>query len=436
MRNILQIGELRVFNELLNLTSIRMKNQLYILLAFLFLSFTMGCGGGGEQAADEPTGTTIGITDSTITVGSWGPLSGPAALWGTITKGMAAYFDLINEEGGINGRKINFIYKDDAYDPSKTVPIVRELVQKEEVFAMVGGIGTAPCMSVVDYLVEENIPWVSPITGATHWSIPLKQNVFGALPYYFDEGEIQAKYAIDSLQATKIGIIYQNDDVGKSGMIGAQNYFDQKGVEFVAAVPVEVTDTDLSSHVAKLKDSGADVVLLWTLPRQAAITLGTAAAANFKPQWIASFILADMPLMYDITKGAWEGVIFGFFGSNIYTMENPRLDDYKAALEKYQEGVRWGIFSYSGFAYAEPFVEALKRAGRDVTRESLIEALESMNNWTGGTVGEISFSAEDHQALRSMFLAKCKSATEMEVLTDYMTGESDINALIAKLHGE
>lgn len=414
-----------------------MKNQLNILFAILILGLGMGCStGSGDQAADEPTGTTIGITDSTITIGSWGPLSGPAALWGNITKGMAAYFDLINEEGGIHGRKINFIYKDDAYDPSKTVPIVRELVQKEEVFAVVGGIGTAPCMSVLDYIVEENIPWVSPITGATHWSIPLKKNVFGALPYYFDEGEIQAKYAIDSLGYSKIGIIYQNDDVGKSGLIGAQNYFDQKGIEFVAAVPVEVTDTDLSSHVAKLKESGAEAVLLWTLPRQAAITLGTAAAANFKPQWIASFILADMPLMFDITKGAWEGVIFGIFGPNIYTMDHPRLEAYKAALEKYQEGVRWGIFSYSGFAYAEPFVEGLKRAGRDVTRESLLEAMETMNDWDSGTVPGISFSPENHQALRSMLLAKCVGPTDMEVLTGAINGESDINALIAKLHGE
>lgn len=414
-----------------------MKNQLHLLTLIFSVVFFLGCGGGGDQTAggDEVQGNMTGVTDTEIVIGSWGPLSGPAALWGNITKGMAAYFDLVNEEGGIHGRKIKFVYKDDAYDPSKTVPIVRELVQKDEIFAVVGGIGTAPCMSVMDYIVEENIPWVSPISGGTHWTIPFKKNVFGALPYYFDEGEIQARYAIDSLGATKIGIIYQNDDVGKSGMIGAQTYMDTKAMEFVAAVPVEVTDTDLSSHVATLKESGAEVVLLWTLPRQAAITLGTSAAANFETQWIASFILADMPLMHDITKGLWEGVIFGVFGPNIYTMDNPRLNDYKAALEKYQEGVRWGIFSYSGFAYAEPFVEALKRAGKDLTREKLIEALESIDGFDS-TVPDIKFSATDHQALRSMFLAKCVGATEMEILTDPIEPQSDINAMVAKLHGE
>ena len=178
---------------------------------------------------------------------------------------MDAYFKMINEEGGINGRTINFVMKDDAYDPSRTVPAVRELVQRNEVFAFVGGIGTAPCMSVLDYIVEENIPWISPITGATHWSIPLKPNVFSVLPYYIDEGVIQAKYAIDSLGASKIGIIYQNDDVGKSALVGAKSVLNEKNMDFVSEVPVEVTDSDLTSHIARLKESGAEVVLLWTI---------------------------------------------------------------------------------------------------------------------------------------------------------------------------
>lgn len=411
-----------------------MKNLLNAILALLLLSFTISCGGGQEDSSTDTTGDQTGITDTEIVIGSFGPLSGPAALWGNISKGMDAYFKLINEEGGINGRNIRFILKDDAYDPSKTVPLVREMVQRDEVFAFVGGIGTAPCKSVMDYIVENKIPWVSPITGATHWSIPPKDNIFSVLPYYLDEGEIQAKYVLDSLKSTEIAIIYQNDDVGKSGLIGARNWMRRKGVEFLAEVPVEATETDLSSHAAKLKDSGADVVLLWTLPRQAAIILGGTAVINYKPQWVASFILSDMQLMHDITKGAWEGVIFGVFGENIYEIENERVNQYKAAWEKYYPGLRWSIFSYSGFVYAEPFVEALKRAGTDVNRESLIDAMESLENFQGaGPV--ISYGPGNRQALRSMFLARCKSLTEIEILTDYIEGESDINALIKELEG-
>lgn len=409
-----------------------MKNLLKTLFAFLVMTSLLACGGEAEKTTEASTGDRTGVSDTEIVVGSWGPLSGPAALWGNISKGMDAYFKLINEEGGINGRKIKFILKDDAYDPSRTVPLVRELVQKDEVFAMVGGIGTAPCMSVKNFLTKEKIPWISPLSGSTHFSIPPTDNIFSVLPYYFDEGEIQVKFALDSLGSTKIGIIYQNDDFGKSGMVGAKNWLQSKGMDFVASIPVETTDTDLSSHAAKLKDSGAEVVLLWALPRQAAITLGTTAVMDYKPQWIASFVLADMPLMHDITKGAWEGVIFGVFGENIYELTSPRVQQYKDALTKYQEGVRWGIFSYSGFVYAETFVEALKRAGKDLTRESLIAAMESLNNFQGsGPV--IEYGPNDRQALRSMFLAKCKGANEMEQLTDYISGESDVNALIEKL---
>ena len=414
-----------------------MRKSLRNLLTLLILTSLLACGGesGSTEPGEQVEGNRTGITDDKIVVGSWGPLSGPAALWGNISKGMDAYFKLVNEEGGINGRQIEFILKDDAYDPSRTVPIVRELVQRSEVFAMVGGIGTAPCKSVLDYIVEEEIPWVSPITGATHWSIPLKKNVFSVLPYYFDEGEIQARYILDSLKTEKIAIIYQNDDVGRSGLIGAQNMLKQRGLDFLEEVPVEPTDTDLSSHAAKLKSSGAEVVLLWTLPRQAAIILGSTAVVNYKPQWVASFILSDMPLMHDITKGGWEGVIFGVFGENIYELQDEQVKKYKAAFEKHHPGIRWGIFAYSGFVYAEPFVEALKRAGRDVTRESLIAAMESLQNWQGAGPA-ISYGPEDRQALRSMYLARCNGATKMEVLTDYIEGESDINALIAELEGE
>ena len=406
------------------------------LLSILLLSIIFwSCGGGSQPASTaESAGTTTGITDTEILVGSFGPLTGPAALWGNIMKGMDAYFKMVNEEGGINGRMIKFEMKDDAYDPSRTVPAVRELVQKDEVFAFVGGIGTAPCMSVMDYLVEENIPWVSPISGGTHWSIPLKPNVFSVLPYYIDEGVIQAKYATETLGSKKIGIIYQNDDVGLSAIVGAKSVLEAKGMEFVAEVPVEPTDTDLSSHVAKLKDSGADVVLLWTLPRQGVITVTNAKVINYNPQFIASFILSDMNLMHTLTKGAWEGVIFGTFAIPPYDYDDPWIKKQKAAFEKHYPDVRWGVFPSAGFVYAVPFVEALKKMGKNVTREGLIAEMDKLKNVDLGGGLNISFSKDNHQAIRSMYLMKCTGSETYEKLSDYITADSDIVALAAKLH--
>lgn len=399
-------------------------------LAGLILCIVCSCGGpgtSGSQASSVP-----GVSDTEIIIGSFGPLTGPAALWGNIIKGMDAYFKMVNDEGGIHGRQIRFIMKDDAYDPSRTVPAVREMVQKDEVFAFVGGIGTAPCMSVMNYIVEEKIPWISPITGATHWSIPLKRNIFSVLPYYIDEGLIQATYAVDSLGATRIGIIYQNDDVGKSALVGARHFLNERNMDFVAQVPVEITDTDLSSHIALLKDSGAEVVLLWTLPRQAVITVTSAKVIGFQPQYIASFILSDMSLMHDLTKGAWEGVIFGSFATPPYNNTDPAIMRYRKAMEKFYPDVRWGVFPYGGFLYAEPFAKALESLGDNITREGLITAMENLQDYNLQGVS-INYSPTNHQALRSMQLLRCAGAEKYDVLSGYLKSDTDIEMLVKEL---
>lgn len=413
-----------------------MKSLIKLFAFSLVIGLTFySCGDGsateGDSTADS-SDTSIGITDTEIKIGSFGPLTGPAALWGNITKGMDAYFKMVNEKGGINGRKINFIIKDDAYDPSRTVPAVREMVQKDEVFAIVGGIGTAPCMSVVNYLVEEDIPFISPISGGTHWSIPFKKNVFSVLPYYIDEGIIQVKYAIDSLNSTKIGIIYQNDDVGKSALVGAKDYMKTKGLDFVAEVPVEVTDTDLNSHVARLKDSGADVVLLWTLPRQGVITVASSAVIGYKPQYIASFILSDISLMHGLTKGAWEGIVYGSFTYSPYDYSKPEIVEAKEALAKYYPDVRWGVFPFAGFTYGQPFVKAIERMGKDVTREKLISELEKMQKEEFMGL-ELSFSPDNHQATRAMQLLRCTGPESFEVVTDFVQATSDIEKLVHEM---
>lgn len=406
------------------------RQQIFLSLLIGFGVFFAACAGGGGSEA--PDGNTTGVTDTEIVIGSFGPLTGPAALWGNIMKGMDAAFKMINEEGGINGRTIKFVMKDDAYDPSRTVPAVRELVQREEVFAFVGGIGTAPSMSVMEYLVEEQIPWVSPLSGSTSLSIPLKSNIYSVLPYYIDEGIIQTTYAIDSLNASKIGIIYQNDDVGKSALVGAKSVLEARNLEFVSEVPVEPTDTDLTSHIARLQNSGAEVVLLWTLPRQGVMTVLGSKNVNFTPQFIASFILSDMTMMHSLTKGAWEGVIFGSFATPPYDMDNPTIKKYAEAFAKYYPEDRWGLFPYGGFLYTIPFVKALENAGKDITREKLIAELDKLGDFD--VMGlTMSYTSEDHQAIRSMQLLKCTGVNTYEELSEYIESDSDIHGLIEKL---
>ncbi len=402
------------------------------LLWFTFFFTGMGIIFSGCKEAG-PEGDTTGVTDDEIVIGSWGPMTGPAALWGNVVKGMDAYLKLINDEGGIHGRKIRFIYKDDAYDPSRTVPSVRELVQRDEVFAISGGIGTANGMAVKDFLSENGVPWITPMTGAAHFTHPPSDNIFSIFPLYYDEGIAMTKYALNELGATKIGIIYQNDEFGKSGLAAAKFILEQDGKDFVAALPAEVTDTDLSSHIARLKSSGAEVVLIWLLPRQAAIAVGTAAVMDFKPKWLASLVVSDITLMHDITKGAWEGVIFNYPSRSLFNDEsNERMMQYKAAFEKYYPEDRWGTFSSSGFMWTEVLVEGLKRAGKDLTRESFLKAISEMDSFTGTSGIPFSFNEEKHLGARAVYLMECVSGTEAKIISEPIEGDVDVLELLSR----
>ena len=397
--------------------------QAYLLAICVTLMFST-CNNTNDS---ERIGDTTGVTDTEIVIGSWGPLSGPAALWGTILKGTDAYFKMINDNGGIHGRKIRFIFKDDAYDPSRTVPAVRELVQKEEIFAVAGGIGTAPCMAVMGFLKENDVPWISPNTGVTHWTWPTQSNIYTSFPLYFDEGQIMANFAIHDLEAKKVGIIYQNDDFGKSGLVGAKQELQKNNMDFVAALPVEISDTDLSSHVALLKESGAEVVLLWVLPRHAAILLGNSAVIDFNPDWVTSIVLSDMALMHDITKGAWEGVYFNYPGAVM--ADDELFLPYKEAFEKYYPEERWGPFAAGGFLWMEVLVEGLKRAGQDLTRESFLEAMASIENFKGLGGVTISFSEDNHLGNRALSIMRCESATEYQIVKKSIESTTEISMI-------
>lgn len=393
-----------------------------LVVALAPLSCATGEGGGVR-----------GVTDDTIVIGTWAPLTGPAALWGSVGRGAQAYFDMINAEGGIHGRRIDFVLKDDAYQPSRTVAAARELVERDGVFAIAGGVGTASGRAVLDYLMENEVVWVSPASGATHWAYPPKEHLFAAYTPYFDEAAVLVDHAVEELGKRRIAVIYQNDDFGGSGRVGAEMALAKHGLELVEAVSVEVPDTDLSSHAVRLRESGADAVLMWLTPRHGTIIVGQAIRLGFQPQWLASSVLADTELMYDLTEGAWEGVIFTAIGVLSHT-DHPLLEQYRAAAARYAPEERASEFFFAGFRYAEPLVEALRRAGRDLTTESLVAALETLDGWEG-TGPPITYRPDRRQGTRAMFLARTTSDGTAVQLTDWIDSEIDIQEAIRRLEG-
>jgi ABC-type branched-subunit amino acid transport system substrate-binding protein len=375
-----------------------------------------------------------GVTDTEIKIGQWGPQTGPAALWGAVGRGTDCYFKMINDEGGINGRKLVYFLRDDAYQPAQTKAEVKKLVEGEGVFAFVGGVGSSPGMAVKKYLADNQIPWVSPSAGSSNWCYPTSKYLFGTYPLYSHEAAAMVDYAVKTLKKTKIAVFYQNDDYGKLGLHGAEYALKKHNLKLVEKVSSEVADTDLSSQGLKLKTSGAEVVLLFVLPKHGAIILGTAAKIGFKPQFMASSTLSDNPIMFKITKGQWKDVIVARFYINPMS-DHPLMVKYRAAWKKYAPNERWGTFFLAGFLFAEPLVEALRRTGKDLTTENFLKAMESIKDFQG-TGAKITFGPDQHQGTNAVSLAKIVSADNKDDidLTDWSTPDIDMKEIL-KMEG-
>ncbi|MBU3915729.1 ABC transporter substrate-binding protein [bacterium] len=393
------------------------RKRLGVLIVFMMavLSFTFNT--FGEE----------GVTDTEIHIGQWGPQTGPAAPWGAVARGSDAFFKMINEEGGIHGRKIVYHYFDDAYNPAKTKAGVKQLQESDHsIFAWVGGVGSAPGMAVKDYLMNLKVPWIAPSAGSLVWVDPPQKYLFPVYPLYIIEAKALVTYAVKTLGKKRVAIVYQNDEYGTNGMKGAKAQLAEYNMELVAAIPQNLADTDLKPHVQQLIKADADTVLLWMGPGGAARTLGTAKQMQYDPQFMNSSTLSDYPLMFSITRGLWKGVITASFGLPPES-EEPLMVKYKTqAFEKFSaKGERWGSFYGAGFGYAEPLVEALKRTGRNLTRERLVHELEQMKNFQG-IMGKISFKPFDpndiysRQGQTEVFLAKCGDDGKVIILSDWI----------------
>jgi ABC-type branched-subunit amino acid transport system substrate-binding protein len=390
--------------------------------------------GGAFGAAAEQ-----GVTDTEIHIGQWGPQTGPAAPWGAVARGTDAYFKMINDQGGIHGRKLVHHFFDDAYNPAKTMAGVKELQEKTGMFAWVSGVGTACGLAVKDYLLERKIPWVGPSAGSYHWVDPPTKYIFNVYPMYSGDAQILARYAAQDLKMKKLAVIFQNDDYGKFGMVGTKKQLMKEGITLVAEIPVNVADTDLKPHAMELKKSEAEGVFMFITPGHVARLQGTAKAMQYEPKWFTTTTCADFPLMMAITKGGYAGTIAASFGlmhpaqvgignaEDVNNPSHPLMKEYKekAFAKHAAKDERWGMTFVAGIGYSEPLVEGLKLAGRDLTREKLVQKLETLNNFQG-VMGHISYSAFNPKdpltrlGQREVFLTEAMPDGKYKVLSDWI----------------
>ncbi|MDP6353173.1 MAG: ABC transporter substrate-binding protein [Alphaproteobacteria bacterium] len=327
----------------------------------------------------------VGADDTTIKIGNTNPYSGPASSYGTIGHAISAFFDMVNDQGGINGRKIDFVTLDDGYSPPKTVEQVRKLVEQEEVLFLFQTLGTPTNSAIHKYVNAKGVPHLFVATGATKWGQPDKYPwTMGWQPTYTTEGKIYARYILDNIPDAKIGILFQNDDYGKDYVTGIKMGLGDRVEDLIVAeLPYEVTDPTVDSQIVSLKSSGANVFYNVTIPKFAAQAIRKAYDIGWKPVHFLNSVSASVKTVLEpagLNKA--EGIL-----STIYLKDptDPQwadspdfqawskwMDDY------YPDGNKGDTFNGYAYAVANTLAHVLERCGDDLTRANLMKVASSI----------------------------------------------------------
>jgi branched-chain amino acid transport system substrate-binding protein len=325
-----------------------------------------------------------GVTSTEILLGGTHPYSGPASAYAPIGKGILAYFAYVDDHGGVYGRKIVYKDEDDAYNPPQTLQLVRQLVEQDHIFAMFDPLGTPPNTVLRPYLNDNKIPQLFVATGATTWGADAAKYpwTIGWQPDYRDESAIFAKYLMAHQPNAKIGVLYQNDDYGQDYLGGLTAALGSKASQIVKSVSYEVTDPDVTSQIASLKSSGADTVFIFATPKFSVQALVTISKLSWKPLIFLNSVSNSQTIMRATTSAggpaATNGVISAIYlkdPSDPAMASDPGIKLYKAILAKYSPGADPADGNYLyGMAVAFTMVDSLKKAGKDLTRDDVMQA--------------------------------------------------------------
>jgi branched-chain amino acid transport system substrate-binding protein len=401
-----------------------METKRYLKPAFVFL-VTLAFAALVFSCAERPgklTAEGAVPPGATILVGTSGPQTGPVGTLGIIQRSMKAYFDAINADGGINGRKVELIILDDAYDPAKTRANVIELIEEDKVFAVVGILGASCIGAVIDYMDDSDVPWVGLIAGNRAPATPPRDNVFVGSPEHYFEAKVLTSYAADGLGVRKIGVLYQNDDFGMEGLTGVNEAAGRLGVEITAKVPYDVMDTDFSAHAHAMMSSGAEAVILFGHTPKVSLFVRAASGLDYRPIYIGSTTVNDTK-MFDLAGEAWDGALVSSYTPDPFD-DSEASKWYREALHVYADEADRvvGSMSLKGFYYADFLVEGLKRTEEPLTRENFIETMDSFTNVDGLFIHGVTYNPESHGGPNSFCIMKGVYKTYSYVkITDWLS---------------
>ncbi len=396
--------------------ALRRRPSLKTAVLLAAVALLVAACGGGSASTSAP-----GVSATTITLGSHQPLTGPAAPgYSEIAPASKALFDYVNSRGGVAGRTIDYRYVDDAYNPQTTASVVRKLVLQDKVFAMFNGLGTPTHQQVQGFLNTEKVPDLFVASGCTCWNQPRKYPyTTGYQPNYEIEGRILGKYINDNMGAGKVGYLLQNDDFGQAGSAGLSKQIPAADVATAQDYDVSTLTSGLGTQVSALQRAGAQVVAVFAIPAAFSLALLAAAQIGYHPTWVVSSIDADVPtlsgLLQNFSKGkAGAGLLDGIVTDSYLPFAddrgNPWIQSFKRIHDRYDAANPFDSNTVYGMAVAYNLVQLLQKAGKDLTRKSLVDAVNSAD-LAGPGLLPLTFSPSDHRGYEGERMARFQTGS-------------------------
>ncbi|WP_375786338.1 ABC transporter substrate-binding protein [Bradyrhizobium sp. Pha-3] len=359
-----------------------MRNGIFHLVTGTALAIALSATSASAQKKYDP-----GASDTEIKIGQTVPFSGPASAYASIGKTQAAYFKMINDQGGVNGRKINLIQYDDAYSPPKAVEQIRKLVESDEVLLTFQIVGTPSNAAVQKYLNAKKVPQLFAATGASKFTDPKNFPwTLGFNPNYFVEGRIYGQYILKEHPNAKIGVLYQNDDLGKDYLNGIKAGLGDKAAKMIVAeASYEVSDPTIDSQVIKIKDAGADLFFSASTPKQAAQAIKKIAELGWHPVHIVDINATSVgAVLQPAGLEASKGLISTNYGkdpADPQWKDDPGMKRYFDFMAKYYpDGDKNSNFNTYGYSTAQLMVHVLKQCGDELTRENVLKQATNLKN--------------------------------------------------------
>lgn len=353
--------------------------------------------GLGAPALAQQAG--IDEENKVVTIGAFTPITGPVPFYSILTHAAESYYRHLNENGGIDGWTIKYITYDDGYDPARSVAVTRQLVEDDGIFALSAAVGTATNVAVIPYAKEVGLPMIGPIGGASAFFV--EPNVFPLLPDYGWSAAANVDYAVNDLGLKKIALLWENDELGRSAKRGFDAYMESIGMEPAESVSFDVKTTSFSAHIRRVANSGAEAVVLFGSNANLAAALKAADLQGLDVEWFAPFFTAD-PSTVKLAGDLLNGVYFSSWLLPV-TSDEEGVKAYREAVSEYYPDDPIGVFGLNGWSNAAIFAEgfrALLESGKDLTRENLMAALETLDGASVGGAQSVTFTKGDHRGTR------------------------------------